>query len=100
MSLLFLGEALSSNEPVVVKICKSSQEIKAFQREIKLLRSLHHSGIQRIISTSAIDGLPYYVSPYYGGMNFREFLTNKTNLPESDMLQYFLQITNTVAYID
>lgn len=99
MSLLFLSKELSSNDPVVVKICKNSREIKAFQQEIKILRSLHHPGIQRIISTGAINGLPYYVSPYYGEINFREFLSNKTSLAESDALQYFLQIMSAVAYL-
>ncbi|MGV8027320.1 MAG: serine/threonine protein kinase [Anaerolineaceae bacterium] len=99
MSLLFLSEELSSHDPLVIKICKNSEEMKDFQQEITILRSLHHPGIQRIISTGTIDGLPYYVSPYYGGMNFREFLANKISLPERDMLRYFLQITNPVAYL-
>jgi len=99
MSLLFLSKELSSNEPIVVKICKNSHEIKAFQQEINLLRSLQHPGIQRVISKGTINGLPYYVSPYYGEINFREFLSDKTSLAENDALQYFLQIMSAVVYL-
>lgn len=99
MSLLFLSKELPSNTQVIVKICKSTEENKDFQQEIKILRSLHHPGIQKIISTGMIDGLPYYAMPYYGGMNFREFLSEKTNLPEKDIISYFLQITNAVTYL-
>lgn len=99
MSYLFLGKDLSSEDQIVVKLCKNAGEMKDFKQEIKILRSLHHPGIQKILSSGSIDKLPYYVMPYYGGMNFREFLSNKVILSEKDLLQYFLQITNSVAYL-
>ncbi|RJQ43678.1 MAG: serine/threonine protein kinase [Anaerolineaceae bacterium] len=99
MSLIFLGREIHSNDRVAVKICKTSDECRGFQQEIRILRSLHHPGIQKIISIGILDGIPYYVMPYYGGMNFREFLSDQAILAEQDIIQYFLQITDAVAYL-
>lgn len=99
MSFLFLGKDQSSEKQVVVKICRNASELKRFNEEIKLLRSVHHPGIQKIIVSGMIEDVPYYVVPYYGKENFREYLSPKTVLPEKVILDYFLQITDAVAYL-
>lgn len=99
MSLLFLGNDQSLNKKVIVKICPAAAEISKFIEEIKLLRSLHHPGIQEIISSGKIEDFPYFIVPYYGKLNFREYLSDKTVLSENESLDYFLQITDAVAYL-
>jgi len=99
MSLLYYGKDLSTRCRIVIKICRSEEERGAFEQESRILRSLHHPHIQRIIGSGSIDGYPYYATPFYGSQNFREFLSDKTILPEMDLLGYFLQISAAVAYL-
>ncbi len=99
MSLLFLGLDQDSGEKIVAKLCSAAAEKNRFFDEIKLLRSLHHPGIQEILAYGEVEGTLYYIMPYYGKKNLREYLSDKTILTEKEILDHFLQITNAAAYL-
>ena len=99
MSFLYLGRDRDSGDKVVAKICPDPSGKNKFVDEIRLLRSLHHPDIQKIIAYGMTGGIPYYISPYYGEENLREYLSDKPVLPEKEILDHFLQITNAVAYL-
>ncbi len=99
MSLLFLGLDQDSGEKIVAKLCSTAAEKNRFLDEIKLLRSLHHPGIQEILAYGEVEGTLYYIMPYYGKKNLREYLSDKTILTEKEILDHFLQITNAAAYL-
>lgn len=99
MALVFMACDTKDDSKVVVKLCIGEKHKKGFQKEIKLLGKLHHPGIQRLIAHGSYTGMPYYVMPFISPTNFRQYLDNKYQMPEEEILRFFNQITDAVAYL-
>ncbi len=99
MSTLYRGKDLASGLPIVVKFCTGKEKLSSFKKEIKIVCSLHHPAIQKTIAIGSFEKGSFYVMPYYGTRNFRKFLMDKPLMLEKEMLEYFLQITDAVAYL-
>lgn len=99
MSLLYAGRDLVRDAPIVVKIGRAKDNPALFKREIRIVRSLQHPTVQKTLASGSTSDFSYYVMPYYGDLNFREFLAVKTVMSEMEMLRYFLQITDAVSYL-
>ena len=90
---------LRTDKWVALKVYANEKGFSSFRKEIRLLRSLNHPNIQRILLNGVHQGFPYYVMPLYENLNFRQFLDSKDTLPERDILFFFTQITDAVSYL-
>ncbi|HAF61324.1 MAG TPA: hypothetical protein DCK95_03245 [Anaerolineaceae bacterium] len=99
MSSIYLAKDILLGEKVVVKLCTRKDKQKEFRREIRLLRSCNHPAIQKVLSEGQYYDYPFYVMPFYESINLREYLDSIYRIPEKDLLEIFMQITDATAYL-
>lgn len=75
--------------------------IESFHNEARILSNLSHKGIPRIIDFFFKDGKGFLVMERVEGITLEEILINNKNnpLPERDVLQWALQIAETINYL-
>lgn len=69
-----------------------------FQKEVKALAKLSHSGIVKVLDFAENEGAPYMVMEYIDGVTMRNFLKVNTRLSIEETLVVARQLTNTLAY--
>lgn len=113
MGLVYLAIHQTTQTQVALKIAKTSQEnyIKGLEREIRVLSTLEHSGVVRLIETGVQDAMPWFTmallrgEPLYN-LKERYFKSTKVdncNLAAGGNLQEVLaisrQLTLTLSYL-
>ncbi|MEP6946940.1 MAG: serine/threonine-protein kinase [Acidobacteriota bacterium] len=90
------------DQTVAIKIvhegAHSNEIIRRFLIERRILATLEHSGIARLIDVGQTgDGLPYLVMEYVAGEPLDEYCRN-SNLSLDDRLRIFRNVCSAVAY--
>jgi serine/threonine protein kinase len=81
---------------VLNKHLMDEQMLARFDAERRILASLEHPNIARLIDAGSEDGQAYYVMEFVDGMPVDQFC-QQNNLSLSDRLSLFLQICDAVA---
>ena len=85
---------------VAVKVVESAVPgvVERFRRERRILGSLDHPNVARLLDGGALpDGRPYLIMEYVDGVPITRFAEDNT-LAIGDRLQLFVQVCRVVAY--
>ncbi len=100
MGTVYLGERDDLGQRAAIKVVRQGFEspeiLRRFHSERKILATLEHPHIARLIDGGTTDdGLPYYVMEYVEGVPIDEFCREKS---VAEKLQLFTQICRAVAF--
>lgn len=84
----------------LVKIlpCNKKEDKERYEREMKVIRSLNHNNIAKIVKTYCEDNKLFIFFPYYAGGSISDIFEDKPRLSEEDAKRYFLQMVDAVSY--
>ena len=91
-------------QPAAIKVLSAelAQEVgflERFQREIDVLRQLHHPHIVRLFDSGYQDGHYYYAMEYLPGQNFDDLVLARGRLPWREVLDIALQICPALKHV-
>ncbi len=72
---------------------------KKFIEEANALFAMHHENIVRVIDVFEENNTAYYVMEYIDGHSLREIVNSRGALPESEALNYVMQVANALSYV-
>jgi Tol biopolymer transport system component len=73
---------------------------RQFRREATILASLRHPNLPRVTDHFVIEGEgQYLVMDFVGGEDLRQRLEREGPVPESEAIQWFLEIADALAYL-
>ena len=70
-----------------------------FLNEANTISGLHHPNIISIFDVFEENDTAYYVMEYINGGSLQDIINNKSQLPESDAIDYITHIANAVDYL-
>ncbi len=100
---IYLGEHLQLGNQVAIKIPRSaslsSNELRRFSREARILASLNHPNIIQILEFNTDGSTPFIIMEYapYGTVN--NLHRKGTMLPLTTVISYVKQIASALQYI-
>src|SRR4029077_13856497 len=102
MGDVYLAEDQQLHRKVALKIVRrglgTSDIIRRFQREEKILASLTHPNIARLYGGGVTpEGVPYFVMEYVAGARLNHYC-DEQKLNISERLQLFRKICSAVSY--
>jgi eukaryotic-like serine/threonine-protein kinase len=104
LGVVYLGERIAGDfdQQVAVKLIKrgmdSDRILQRFQHERRILASLEHPNIARLIDGGALDdGRPWFAMEYVQGQSISDWCTQR-RLSIRDRLQVFEQVCQVVQY--
>jgi serine/threonine protein kinase, bacterial len=103
--LVYLCKDLETNEHTVVKQLRPSKrrnkkEIKLFENEISVLRTLNHQNIPMLYETFSLEGHLFYVMNFIDGDNLEdEIFYHKKSFNEKEALHILAQLLELVDYL-
>lgn len=103
--LVYLCKDIAANKRKVIKQLRPSKskkkkEVEMFEKEISILRTLHHRNIPSIYETFSYNGSLFYVMSYIEGNNLEDliFLKKKT-FDEKESLQVIFFLIDFLDYL-
>ena len=102
--VVYLGTHILTKERVAIKIIekrKLRNEIdkKRLEREISILKKLHHINIINLYTTIETKNQIYIIQEYASGKELFNYIIQKKKLSEKESLKYFQQIISGIEYI-
>jgi serine/threonine protein kinase len=72
---VYVAEELRTGRQIAIKVLRdelaASISAKRFLAEIRIAAQLEHPNIVPVYGSGMVDGVPYFVMPYYGGQSLR-----------------------------
>jgi serine/threonine protein kinase len=104
MATVFRAEHFDTGETVALKILQPQQArnpafVERFLREAKLLSEFEHKNLVRCFDFGKANGLYYMSLEFVDGRSVQDMLDQEKTLPEAVALDYILQITEALVYI-
>ena len=102
MATVFMAESIADDRLVAVKVLRPEVARflgpHRFQREVEILRRLHHPGIVPVLESGEAGALLYLVMPYVAGENLRMRLQREGQLPLPAVLDVARDVAAAVDY--
>lgn len=104
MGEVYEGEQISTGKAVAIKVISkeltnNAENIKRFQREVKIQSKLEHPNIVTLIDFSRTSGGQYYFTmPYVQGASLRELVKEKGRFSVEGFLAFAYQILDGLEY--
>ena len=102
--VVYLGTHILTNERVAIKIIekrklRNEKDKKRLEREISILKKLHHINIINLYTTIETINQIYIIQEYASGKELFDYIIQKKKLSEKESLKYFQQIISGIEYI-
>lgn len=102
--LVRLGTHIQTGEKVAIKILEKNRILEnsdktRVEREIKILKSLHHKNIARLYSVIQTSTSIYLVMEYAEGSELFEYIVSHRRLNEYEACKFYHDIINGIDYI-
>ena len=100
MSDVFLAEVVKDSRPVVIKTAAASADEQTCQRLIKehrLLLSIDHPNVAKVVDCGCQDGRPFLVLEYIDGESLRERMQPGQPLPWHEATSILQQLSDALA---
>jgi len=102
MAAVFLAADLKHSRRVALKVFDpelvSAIDTERFLREIRVTAGLQHPHILPLLDSGAVDGVPYYVTPYVEGETLRARLDREPRLPLGDVVALTRELGDALDY--
>ena len=103
-SMIFKAEAVADQQPCVIKILTRQaleyhDVVQRFAQETRIMKSLRHPNLVRILDTGNHDGSPYYVMEYILGKDLEAIVAERTGLPFDLLVSVVTALASALAYI-
>jgi serine/threonine-protein kinase len=103
MSDIYRAYDLLSGKEVALKIPDKSiigdpAQYERFQRELEVMRTLHHPAIQKGLGSGRFNNTPYLVTELVGGESMRELITRSAPLEPSAAVSLTRKIADGLAH--
>ena len=103
MAVVFLGEQLSLNRQVAIKILpeKFAQNrlfVERFESEAAVLASLNHRNVVGVIDRGKSDNTYFIVMEFIDGETLKDRLKRKRRLPPEEIIPFALQSLDGLGY--
>ena len=103
-SIVYLSTHKLTKERVAIKVLdktkiKNFSDKKRIEREISILKKLHHFNIINIYSTIEDKNTIYIIQEFVQGRDLLEYITSKRSLDEKEACHIFQQLIFCVEYI-
>ena len=93
-----------TKEKVAIKIVKKDKlndiEKIRLNREIKILKLMHHNNIVHFYNSISTSNLVYIIMEYINGKDLFSYIIQKKKLPEYEACHFFQQIIFSIEYIE
>lgn len=102
MGVVYEARQINPKRRVALKVLRreysaSEERVRLFDREIRVLARLRHSGIPAIYESGTSADGPFYAMEFIEGLSLGEFLRNQEpNLEQR--LRLFLQVCSAISY--
>ena len=101
---VYLATHKLTKQKVAIKIIEKKKLRKEIdkirlEREITILKKLHHSNIINLYSTIETNSQIYLIQEYASGKELFDYIIQKKKLCEKETLKYFQQIISGIEYI-
>ena len=102
--VVYLGTHILTKERVAIKIIekrklRNEKDKKRLEREISILKKLHHINIINLYTTIETKNQIYIIQEYASGKELFNYIIQKKKLSEKESLKYFQQIISGIEYI-
>ncbi len=94
---LTTGKEVALKIPDVMMIGDPAQ-YERFQRELEVMKTLRHPGIQRGIASGQFNRLPFLVTELVEGQSMRQLVRERAPLPSAEAGDLIRKIADAVAY--
>ena len=99
-----LATHILTGEKVAVKILEKRKileeaDVTRIEREIKILKLLHHNNIVQLYSVTQTSTTIYLIMEYASGKELFDYIILKKRLPEVEACKFYQQIISGVDYL-
>ena len=102
MSRVFVVEDMSLDRRLVIKVLPpevaAAVSLDRFKKEIEVASRLQHRNIVPVLSSGAIEGLPYYTMPLVEGQSLQARIAKYGALPIRDAVRILRDVLSALAY--
>lgn len=102
MSRVFVAEDMTLDRKLVIKVLPpevaAAVSLDRFKKEIDGAAKLQHPNIVPVLSSGAIQGLPYYTMPLVEGQSLQARIAKYGALPIRDVVRILRDILSALAY--
>ena len=100
-----LGENKQTGEKVAIKILdktkmNNSDDKKRLEREINILKKIHHPNIVKLFCVIETDRQLYIIMEYIKGNELFQYILVRKKLEEEEACYFFLHIINCLDYLN
>ena len=99
-----LATHILTGEKVAVKILEKRKileeaDVTRIEREIKILKMLHHNNIVQLYSVTQTSTTIYLIMEYASGKELFDYIILKKRLPEIEACKFYQQILSGIEYL-
>ena len=99
-----LATHILTGEKVAVKILEKRKileeaDVTRIEREIKILKMLHHNNIVQLYSVTQTSTTIYLIMEYASGKELFDYIIFKKRLPEIEACKFYQQILSGIEYL-
>lgn len=102
MSRVFVAEDMTLDRKLVIKVLPpevaAAVSLDRFKKEIDGAAKLQHPNIVPVLSSGAIEGLPYYTMPLVEGQSLQARIAKYGALPIRDVVRILRDVLSALAY--
>ena len=100
---VYLARDLRTNKIVAVKVlhpqyATDPKAVSRFFREIKIISSLNHPNILKLIDYGKVDNVPYFVTEYVQGRTLREIIKERKRLSINEAIRIIIDVLKALSY--
>src|SRR6266849_4524580 len=98
---VYLGQHMYLNSLAALKILQlvlNDEDIERFVKEARILASLNHSHIIRVLDFAVEQGTPFLVMEYGAKGSLRQHYPQNTRVPNETIISYIQQIASALQY--
>jgi predicted ATPase/DNA-binding CsgD family transcriptional regulator len=98
---VYLGQHTYLNRLAALKVLQlvlNDEDIERFVKEARILASLNHPHIVRVLDFAVEQGIPFLVMEYIANGNLRERYPQGTRVPNEEIISYVQQIASALQY--
>jgi serine/threonine-protein kinase len=103
MSDIYRARDVLNGREVVLKIPNKMMigdpaQYERFQRELEVMKTLHHPAIQKGVASGQYNRTPYLVTELIEGKSLRDIISDKSPMPPDEAVKLARKIADGMAY--
>ncbi len=103
MGSIYRAVDITTGQEVAIKIPDPTMigdpaQFERFQRELEVMKTLHHPAIQHGLASGQFNRLPFLVTELVDGQSMRQWVQQHAPLPNDEAVRLIRKIADAIAY--